>query len=119
MRTGPFGVHVVVTDAEARYDLETGESLHERRIDLLVGVGDGKRPHAVGNTVQKGLAVLRLDQLMDGKRRLQALCQQRLRRSDQQNIGLVISHVAFSIMRDEYAGLSSKIHARGRIRSSI
>src|SRR5215467_356064 len=52
---------------------------------------------------------------MDVERRLQALCQQRLRRSDQQNIGLVISHVTLSIY--ECASRTSKFYATKRNRS--
>ena len=58
VRAGPFGVDVVVADAEARHDLELGQPLHEVRTDLFGGVGDGERAHAIGHVGEERVAVL-------------------------------------------------------------
>src|SRR5260370_644520 len=103
---------MVIADAEARDDLEPGEPLHECPIDLLVGIGDGKRPYAISDAGQEGLAVFGFDQPMDGERRLQTLCQERLRWSNQQNIWLVVSHVTPPHHARRYVERSSKNRAR-------
>jgi hypothetical protein len=84
---------MVITDAEARYDLQLGEPRHEFGVDLFRGVGDRDRTHAAGDAGKKGVAVLGLVDRVDIEHRRETLDEDLLFRPDQNEIGLVARHV--------------------------
>ena len=61
---GPFGVDMVVADAETRNLLELGEAPHEGAVDLVGGIGDDDGAHLVGDGFEERVLVRRVDQLV-------------------------------------------------------
>ena len=96
MRARPFGVDVIVADAEARDLLELGKALHEAGIDLVGGIGDRDRTHLVGKRLEEGVLVGRVDQSVQRDLGLQPTDNDRLLVSDQQHIRFFASHSLFS-----------------------
>ncbi len=89
---GPFGVDMVIADAEARHDLELGQPLHEVGADLFGGVGDGERPHAIGHLGEERVAVLDVVEHVNIEGRREAIDEELLLGPDHDEIGLVARH---------------------------
>ena len=88
---GPFGVDVVVADAEARDDLELREARHQSRRHRVRRAGDGRGAH-VRRRPWRCIASAsrrRSGQDVQIERPAQAVDDQLLRHSDQQHVGLV------------------------------
>ena len=89
---GPFGVDVVVADAEARYDLELGKARHDRAIDRPVTGDRRDGAHLRRDRSDEGLLVARRESAVQGETGLlQGVLDDRLR-SEHHHVGFVAGH---------------------------
>jgi hypothetical protein len=92
VRAGPFGVDVIVADAEARHLLELGELLQEIFVDLVGGIGDRNRTDFAAGFLDEGVLVLEFEPVMEIHLALEALHHHGLPGTDHQHIRLFASH---------------------------
>src|ERR1700682_170216 len=104
---GPFDVHVVVADAEARNEFELGKARHQIAGDFAgrVAAGDGADMRMRGD---ESVGVLRLGDLMHHADRVETLHDDRLERADQHYLGLVGGHTLSSHHTSMVTGISTK-----------
>src|SRR5579864_6187537 len=107
VRGGPFDVHVVVADAEARDDFELGKAFHQAAGNQFprVAAGDGANVRMSGD---EGGAVLRRGGLMNRADGVETLHHDRLERADQHYLGLIGRHSLSSRHTSMVTGFSRK-----------
>ena len=93
----PFGVDVVVADAETRNLLELRKLLHEDGVEPVRGIGNGDGANFVADRLDEGLRVLGVGEEMQCHLGLEALDHDRLFLSDQQHVRLFASHNSISL----------------------
>jgi hypothetical protein len=89
---GPFGVDVVIADAEARHDFELGKARHDRAIDWPMTRDCRDGPHFRRNRTDERLLVGGREGAVQGEAGLlQRLLDDRLR-SEHHHVGCVAGH---------------------------
>jgi hypothetical protein len=92
VRTGPFGVDMVVADAEARHLLKFGKLLQKISVDLVRGIGDRDRADFAAMFLDEGVLVLELKPMVEVHLALEAPHHHGLAGANHQHIRLFASH---------------------------
>jgi hypothetical protein len=93
----PFDVDMIVADAEARHDLQAGKARHQGAVDRDIAERHRKAAHLAGELRQESVAVLCVRQLVQVECRREPVGDHRLRRAEQQYVGLLARHSRISL----------------------
>jgi hypothetical protein len=88
----PFGVDVVVADAEARDDLELGKARHQRAVHRAVARDCGDRPHLGCYRGDEGVLIRRCPGFVQREARFRERLLDNRLRAEHHHVGFVAGH---------------------------